>query len=241
MKKPFVLILSTLLLSVIPLYAQAYDNMSTGQLYQLVKAGSNPYILDVRHSTEYKTFYIKGSKLIPVRQLSKRLDEIKDQKYKDLYVISHSGELSKRVAKTLDSMGFMKVHNIRGGMVSWASKSYPIRHRLGRGFENITVQELYRRLKRDPEIFILDVRTLSEYNKDGHIKDSTLIPIQVLARKLHEIRDKKNVRVYIICHTGGRSTYASDLLLKSGFKKVTNVLGGMEAWKRLNYPYKTKK
>ncbi len=238
MKKPFVLMLSTLLLSVIPLYAQAYDNVSAHQLYQIVKAGSNPYILDVRHPTERKTFYIKGSKHIPIRQLSKRVNEIKGQKYKDLYVISHSGDLSKKAAKSLTSMGFTKVHNVQGGMVSWASKSYPIKHHLGRGFENITVQELHRRLKRDPEIFILDVRTLPEYKNDGHIEDSTLIPIQVLARKLHEIRDKKNIRVYIICHTGGRSTYASDLLLKSGFKKVTNVLGGMEAWKRLNYPYK---
>ncbi len=240
MKSSFTL-LFTMLLSVIPLYAQAYDSISADQLYQIVKADSNPYILDVRHPTEYKTFYIKGSKHIPVRQLSKRLNEIKDQMYKNLYVISHSGELSRRVAKALDSSGFTKVHNVQGGMVSWASKNYPIRHRLGKGFENITVQKLYQRLKKDPDIFILDVRTLREYRNDGHIKNSTLIPIQVLARKLHEIKSKRNVKVYIICHTGGRSTYASELLLKSGFKNVVNVLGGMEAWKKLNYPYTAKK
>ncbi|GMT49205.1 MAG: sulfurtransferase [bacterium] len=126
-------------------------------------------------------------------------------------------------------------------MVSWASKNFPIRTHLGHGFENITVQELYKRLKEDHDIFILDVRTLPEYKNDGHIEGSTLIPIQVLAKKLHEIKSKKNIKVYIICHTGGRSAYASELLLKSGFKKVVNVVGGMEAWKRLNYPYTAKK
>ncbi|MDH4127756.1 MAG: rhodanese-like domain-containing protein [Spirochaetota bacterium] len=106
----------------------------------------------------------------------------------------------------------------------------------GSGFKNISVDELYEKVKKDGNIFILDVRTDNEYLNDGHIKGSKLIPVQVIKERLSEINDNKNNEIYVICRSGGRSSNASEILFKKGFKKVYNVLGGMNAWKSKKYP-----
>ncbi len=101
---------------------------------------------------------------------------------------------------------------------------------------NVTVQELQKRRHANPDLFILDVRTPKEYYKDGHIKGSKLIPTYELAKRIGEIKDKKDKEVYVICHSGSRSVGSSNALDQMGFKKVYNVLGGMSAWKRRRFP-----
>ncbi|MED1563912.1 rhodanese-like domain-containing protein, partial [Alkalihalobacillus alcalophilus] len=40
----------------------------------------------------------------------------------------------------------------------------------------------------------------------------------------------KEKEVVVICQSGMRSNKASKVLRKMGFKKITNVKGGMSAW-----------
>jgi rhodanese-related sulfurtransferase len=82
---------------------------------------------------------------------------------------------------------------------------------------------------------LLDVRENGEY-VEGHAPGSTLIPLGQLPQRLQEIDGYKNKPVVVICHSGSRSAKAAKLLEQAGFSAVSNVQGGMVAWKKAGLP-----
>lgn len=79
------------------------------------------------------------------------------------------------------------------------------------------------------EYLLLDVRTQAEYDS-GYIEGATLIPVDELENRLSEIEDYKDKTVLVYCRSGNRSMVAADILVKNGFSKVHNLLGGIGAW-----------
>lgn len=83
------------------------------------------------------------------------------------------------------------------------------------------------------KIQILDVRTADEY-KSGHIKNS--LQANWLNRSEFDDRTShldKSKPIYIYCLSGGRSGAAAEVLTSKGYT-VTNLEGGINAWKREN-------
>ncbi len=96
-----------------------------------------------------------------------------------------------------------------------------------KGVRNISTTDLKNELKNKSKQFV-DVRTSSEF-RSNNIKGFKNIPLHELNRKsLKEL--SKDKEVIVICQSGMRSSKASKLLIKQGFKHVTNVKGGMSAW-----------
>jgi molybdopterin/thiamine biosynthesis adenylyltransferase/rhodanese-related sulfurtransferase len=96
----------------------------------------------------------------------------------------------------------------------------------GHGEFEITVEELKARLDQKSDIYILDVREPHEYeivNLGGH-----LIPLNDLARRVNELDSSREIVVH--CATGIRSAKAVRFLADMGFKKVKNLVGGIDAW-----------
>ena len=63
---------------------------------------------------------------------------------------------------------------------------------------------------------IIDVRTPEEF-KQGHLKGSVNIPLQIIAGKIPEIQ-KKNKVVIAICRTGSRSGMATGMMKRAGIE-----------------------
>ena len=102
------------------------------------------------------------------------------------------------------------------------------------GYKNISPEEANKMIgEKGNGLLILDVRTPGEYNNDGHIKGSRLIPINVLETKLKEIVSFKDKDILVYCKVGGRSSKASSILINKGFKNIYNMSGGIDEWKRL--------
>jgi sulfur-carrier protein adenylyltransferase/sulfurtransferase len=102
----------------------------------------------------------------------------------------------------------------------------PLSSTIPAGVPEITVEELKRRLDDHADIFILDVREQHEYtisHLGGH-----LIPLNDLANRVHELDSSKEIVVY--CASGVRSATATKFLAEMGFKKVKNLVGGINAW-----------
>ncbi len=92
--------------------------------------------------------------------------------------------------------------------------------------QDMTPEELKRRLDAGEDLFVLDVREPSEYqicNLGGH-----LIPLNDLPQRLRELDSNREIVVH--CKMGGRSAKAVDFLRQSGFGKVHNLDGGINAW-----------
>ena len=95
-----------------------------------------------------------------------------------------------------------------------------------KGIMNISAQEAKNKFK-DNNVQFVDVRTPGEY-KANHRKPFKNIPLSNLASKAGSLDKEKEV--VVICQSGMRSAKAAKILKKQGFKKISNVKGGMGAW-----------
>jgi rhodanese-related sulfurtransferase len=89
------------------------------------------------------------------------------------------------------------------------------------------------REKQDADVMILDVREPGEWQQ-GHIPGSTLIPLGQLESRVSELPQDKEI--VVVCRSGGRSATGRDILKKAGFKKVSSMAEGMNAWTSAGYP-----
>src|SRR5437868_13449508 len=91
---------------------------------------------------------------------------------------------------------------------------------------DMTPEELKRRLDSGEDLFVLDVREPNEYqiaNLGGY-----LIPLGDLPKRVNELDSSREIVAH--CKMGGRSAKAVDFLRQAGFKKVRNLAGGINAW-----------
>ena len=101
-------------------------------------------------------------------------------------------------------------------------------------FSNITPEEAKKRLAREKNIILLDVRTKEEY-ETGHIKDSMLMPVDTLREVSVKKLVDKDATIFVYCRSGSRSSAAAKILVEQGYKNVFN-LGGI-----INWPYEVVK
>jgi hydroxyacylglutathione hydrolase len=80
---------------------------------------------------------------------------------------------------------------------------------------------------------IVDVRGRSEW-ESGHLPGAVHIPLGELGDRLDEL--PKDAPLVMQCKSGSRSSIASSLLQAHGFSNVTNLHGGITAWRRAGLP-----
>jgi hydroxyacylglutathione hydrolase len=117
---------------------------------------------------------------------------------------------------------------LAGGMMAWRTAARPIE-----SLPQWTVWQLYDRLKKDPELIVLDVRQPGEW-RAGRIDGALHITGAEIPHRIDDV--PKDRPVATICGSGYRSSVSASLLLHHGHQQVSNVLGGMTAWKRAGLP-----
>jgi rhodanese-related sulfurtransferase len=97
--------------------------------------------------------------------------------------------------------------------------------------DTLSADQLNELLQSDPEVFVVDVRTVSEIQNDGTIEGSVHIPIADMERRYTEIpKDKK---VIVACARGGRAGRGATILQNHGYKDVFSV--GLSEYKSKGY------
>lgn len=96
--------------------------------------------------------------------------------------------------------------------------------------EEVTPDELKRKLDGGEDVQIVDIRTEQEFD-DGHIPGAENIPFPELANNLE--RDWKD-DIVVVCPIGQSSLQAARLLESyegiGSDKRVANMVGGYEEW-----------
>jgi rhodanese-related sulfurtransferase len=125
-----------------------------------------------------------------------------------------------------DPRGYLK-----GGVEAWKHAGFALAE-----FSQVTVQALHDELR--SSIFqVLDVRREPEWQA-GHVDGATWWPLDNFKVSPPEIDRERPVAVH--CKSGYRSMIACSLLQRAGFKNVTNVIGGFDAWQQAKLPVQTK-
>ena len=98
---------------------------------------------------------------------------------------------------------------------------------------NLTPQEAFTLVGQQSGLYLLDVRTLGEYQQ-ARLEGARLIPIDQLVKRLVEVPKKRPILVY--CAVGSRSAQVVNYLDRRGYPEIYNLTGGIYSWAQKGYP-----
>jgi hydroxyacylglutathione hydrolase len=143
-----------------------------------------------------------------------------------LLVVERQADV-ERVLRHFWRQGFDNIYGyFCTGVSAWQEQGKPISQ-----VHTLSAADLQANLSR---YVVLDVREPSEWHQEGIIEGATQLFFADLPKQADSLN--RNKRYAVICSVGNRAGTAASILKRMGFVAVSNVLGGMEAWKKLGYP-----
>ena len=94
-------------------------------------------------------------------------------------------------------------------------------------YEQISPQEAKKRMDKEADVIILDVRTQEEYDS-GHIKNAVCLPNEDILSE-PDILPDKGQQILVYCRSGNRSKQAAQKLADMGYENVLEF-GGILDW-----------
>jgi rhodanese-related sulfurtransferase len=104
-------------------FGEQVPSLSALELHEKIKAGKQPFILDVRQPQEYRLGHIAGAKLIPLGELDKRIKEV--PRDREIVCICASGHRSVPAVQILKTAGY-SASSMKNGMFAWQVAKLPI-------------------------------------------------------------------------------------------------------------------
>lgn len=130
--------------------------------------------------------------------------------------------------KIYDSPGVCEVCNM-----TLIDKNNPS---VGIAYTNIYNAELCTMLKDNPDLILLDVRSVREYTDGdselGRFPNAINIPITEIENRIEELSRYKEKDILVYCSISARSPRVSALLADNGFNHIYNLMGGLSQWQK---------
>jgi rhodanese-related sulfurtransferase len=101
-----------------------YTNATAAEAKRMVDNDPELIILDVRTRAEYSKRRLRNAKLVPVGELTARLNQL--SKFDTILVYCRLGVRSARASGILVRNGFQDVYNMLGGITAWIDAGYPV-------------------------------------------------------------------------------------------------------------------
>jgi adenylyltransferase/sulfurtransferase len=105
-----------------PAMTDGMREISATELKTRQDRGDNLFVLDVREPHEYQICNLNG-KLIPLGDLQRRVNELDSSA--EMVVHCRSGKRSADAIRFLQTAGFKKLWNLKGGILAWADEVDP--------------------------------------------------------------------------------------------------------------------
>lgn len=103
---------------------QGAEGIDVKQASSMSKQGA--LLLDVREQDEYAAGHAPNAQLIPLGQLSSRMQEIATYKDKPIVVMCRSGRRSAKAVALLQEAGYSQVSNVKGGIQAWEGEGLEV-------------------------------------------------------------------------------------------------------------------
>lgn len=101
------------------------DKVSLEQARADLESG-RAVMIDLREPAEHATGVARGARLLPMKQLPARVQEIPTDAAKPVYLICNPQNRSRAVLQSLRERGYAHVRYVEGGMSGWAAKGWPM-------------------------------------------------------------------------------------------------------------------
>jgi rhodanese-related sulfurtransferase len=144
--------------------------------------------------------------------------------------LEHVRESQMRLAR-------VGIENVAGyladGVAGWIKSGIQLDY-----IPQITVQDFMELRKNEPgRIAVLDVREPGEVDANGAIESSVCIPLGSLKSRVAELDRHRDKLLVVHCKGGYRSSIATSILRRAGFRDIANLTGGYDAWKTAGLTY----
>ena len=91
----------------------------------------------------------------------------------------------------------------------------------------------FNEIKNDAQSILIDLREQNEIDKDGMIKNSTVVRFPEINEYLQQNKNTlKDKRILFYCAHGHRSTLAVQLSKSYQFTNCFHLIGGLKNWKK---------
>ena len=87
---------------------------------------SSMVVVDIREPGEHATGVAKGTLLMPISQMSKRIGELPRPGTKPFLVVCNTQNRSSRIVEQLQAAGYTNASYVKGGMSQWSSRGWPL-------------------------------------------------------------------------------------------------------------------
>jgi glyoxylase-like metal-dependent hydrolase (beta-lactamase superfamily II)/rhodanese-related sulfurtransferase len=200
--------------------------LSPEQVREMARQGAT--VLDVRTAAEFGNAHVPGALNIGLGgQFASWAGTLIRLGTPIIIVADDLDQVDEAVTR-LARVGFESVKGyLGGGMLAWDRAGFKPGVVL-----QITVDELKRWMDEKREIQLIDVRNPGEYN-NGHAPAAVSSPLGHLGEHVAEFDPRRLTPV--ICAGGYRSSAATSILERRGFRDVYNVVGGTSAWINAGY------
>jgi hydroxyacylglutathione hydrolase len=180
-------------------------------------------VLDVRSAADFGAGHIPGSLNIGLggqfASWAGTLIEIGTP----IAIVAESEEKVDETVMRLARVGIESVKGfLKGGIEAWKNAGLE-----AKTIEQVPVGEAQKRIAETPDAQFVDVRRAGEY-ESGHASKAlnlTLSDLDKLTAKLDKSRP-----TFVICQGGYRSSAATSILERKGFRELYNIEGGTAAW-----------
>lgn len=186
-------------------------------------------VVDLRRADEFAARHVPGTISIPLTRAFAGYAGWVLPYEKDLYLLTGSTDdaVVKRAVSELAMIGLDRVT----GWFGVEALSFWNEHGETVASSQIEPPDVASRMSNGT--LVVDVRTLAEWRR-GHIPGSLHVP---LGRLVSQTADRpRSQPVVLVCESGSRSSIGASLLTAAGFTDVTNLTGGLNAWRREGLP-----
>lgn len=87
--------------------------------------GESFLLVDCRTPEEYETAHIEGAMLVPLQELSVRINELRAHEERPIVIHCHRGKRSLSMTAVLRELGFDDVRSMAGGIHRWSEEVDP--------------------------------------------------------------------------------------------------------------------
>jgi hydroxyacylglutathione hydrolase len=197
--------------------------LSPAEVYKLAEEGS--LILDVRDAADFGAGHIPGALNIGLGGQFASWAGSLIPMASPIVIVAGTDERIAEAQLRLARVGLENVQGyFAGGMNAWKEAGLELA-----SVRQISVAELKELIETHPELQLIDVRRITEY-ESGHAPGAISSPLAKLREALPHLNLKPNGQTAVICAGGYRSSAASSILEQLGFNDLLNVSGGTKAW-----------
>jgi hydroxyacylglutathione hydrolase len=202
--------------------------LSATDVLRLQREGA--VVVDTRPTAQFAAAHVPGSVHIALTgQYASWAARILGL-YTPLVLVGEDSEHVRESQMRLARVGIEAVEGyLEDGMAGWERSGYELD-----SLPQITAMDFADFLSREPDrALVLDVREQAEVEA-GRIENTVHIPLGKLKSRTGELNTGR--LVVVLCRSGYRSSIASSILRRAGFRNVANLTGGFDGWKAAGLP-----